>query len=339
MSVISTWCLCWVVRSGFVGQVMRLNPVRWVLVRLGAWALLVILGRRPLTHVPMGFWREQWRVGVMGGVIDQGRTGRARSLTRLNRLMSSVTIDWINASGHNVGGRLSALGTRPRQRELGDGRCGELRLRALPSLDYARSDSVQASSEWMSMSTLAQLLEGIRASVPPEGMDSRIIAIDGLGGAGKTTLATLISSALDECPVIHTDDFASWENNLDWWPRLRNQVLEPLRSNRTARYQRYDWIARELGEWVEVAPAPFIILEGVSSSRDQFRGDLSFTVWVQTPRLQRLCRGLARDGEQMRSYWEQWMRDEDRYFARERPDLRADMVVDGSRPWDSSPLG
>ncbi|WP_461407414.1 hypothetical protein, partial [Ferrimicrobium sp.] len=54
------------VRSGFVGQVMRLNPVRWVLVRLGAWVLLVILGRRPLTHVPMGVWREQWRVGVMG---------------------------------------------------------------------------------------------------------------------------------------------------------------------------------------------------------------------------------------------------------------------------------
>ncbi len=45
---------------------MRLNPVRWALVRLGAWVLLVILGRRPLTHVPMGFWREQWRVGVMG---------------------------------------------------------------------------------------------------------------------------------------------------------------------------------------------------------------------------------------------------------------------------------
>ncbi len=66
ISVISTWCLCWVVRSGFVGQVMRLNPVRSALVRLGTWVLLVILGRRPLTHVPMGFWREQWRVGVMG---------------------------------------------------------------------------------------------------------------------------------------------------------------------------------------------------------------------------------------------------------------------------------
>ena len=78
MSVISTWCLCWVVRSGFVGQVMRLNPVRWALVRLGAWALLVILGRRPLTHVPVGFWREQWRVGVMGR-DDQDLAGTERS--------------------------------------------------------------------------------------------------------------------------------------------------------------------------------------------------------------------------------------------------------------------
>jgi hypothetical protein len=35
----------------------------------------------------------------------------------------------------------------------------------------------------------------------------------------------------------------------------------------------------------------------------------------------------------MRDYWLQWMRDEDRYFEAERPDLRADRIVDGMTTW------
>jgi uridine kinase len=183
------------------------------------------------------------------------------------------------------------------------------------------------------MVTVEAIVARIRGCVPPAGMSTRVVAIDGLGGAGKTTLAALLSASLDDCPVIHTDDFASWENNLNWAPRLREQVLVPLRAKRRVRYQRYDWIARAPGEWVEVDPTPFVILEGVSSSRDQFRGDLALTIWVETPRDERLRRGLARDGEAMRAYWEQWMRDEDRYFDEERPDQRADIVLDGSQPW------
>lgn len=183
------------------------------------------------------------------------------------------------------------------------------------------------------MALLQQLIDLIEVSKPPEAMNTRILAIDGLGGAGKTTLAALISSALGDCAVIHTDDFASWENNLDWWPRLREQVLDPLMANEAARYQRYDWLRRELAEWIEVQPADHVILEGVSSSRDRFRNALAVTIWVETPRNERLRRGLARDGEALRDYWIQWMRDEDRYFETERPDLRADIIVDGLTTW------
>ncbi|MBT7203398.1 MAG: hypothetical protein HN867_07910, partial [Deltaproteobacteria bacterium] len=62
-------------------------------------------------------------------------------------------------------------------------------------------------------------------------MQSRIVAIDGCGGAGKSTLATKLAVLLDDCPVIHTDDFASWDHPLDWYPRMIAQVLEPLRHN------------------------------------------------------------------------------------------------------------
>lgn len=60
------------------------------------------------------------------------------------------------------------------------------------------------------------------------GLKTRIVAIDGRGGAGKSTLAARLSELLGGAPVVHTDDFASWDNPIDWWPELLAQVLEPL---------------------------------------------------------------------------------------------------------------
>src|SRR5215212_9991964 len=72
-----------------------------------------------------------------------------------------------------------------------------------------------------------QLLARIRGASAPAGMSTRIVAVDGPGGAGKSTLAAALAAELD-APVVHTDDFASWDNPLDWWPRAIHQVLEPL---------------------------------------------------------------------------------------------------------------
>lgn len=179
------------------------------------------------------------------------------------------------------------------------------------------------------MLAIQDIAQKITRANAPDGMITRIVAIDGPGGAGKSTLASQLSAVLNNAPIVHTDDFASWDNPLDWWPRLINQVLNPLAINQETHYQRYDWTLEKLAEWHRLEPTDYLILEGVSASRKAFKPYLTYCIWVETPREERLRRGLERDGEAMRSQWEQWMRDEDAYIEREHPDETADVVVSG----------
>jgi uridine kinase len=158
----------------------------------------------------------------------------------------------------------------------------------------------------------------------------RIVAIDGCGGAGKSTFAARLSRAVGDCPVAHTDDFASWEQPLEWWPRMLRELIEPLASGRDATYRRYDWESRRLAEPLRIEPAPIVIVEGVSASRSEWAQQLAFAVWVTAPREVRLQRGLERDGEQATDLWAGWMAAEDAYLRRDHPIERADLVVDGA---------
>lgn len=164
-------------------------------------------------------------------------------------------------------------------------------------------------------------------SVPRLG-STRLVAVDGPGGAGKSTLAERLAVACG-AELLHTDDFASWDNQFDWWARLESQVLEPLGQDRPARYQRYDWTTRTLSEWHEMASPDVLILEGVSSARAAVRNRLSLSIWVETPRDTRLARGLDRDGVEALPLWQRWMDAEDAHFAADRTPDHADVIVNG----------
>jgi uridine kinase len=166
----------------------------------------------------------------------------------------------------------------------------------------------------------------IGSARPPEGVATVIVAIDSCGGAGKSTLAAELSADFDAV-VVHTDDFASWDHPLDWWPRLRDEALVPLGDGRPAHFRRYDWDARVLAEEIEVAPGGVVIVEGVSSSRRAFRPWLAASIWVEAPRELRLLRGLARDGESARAQWETWMAAEDAWIDSESPAAACDLIV------------
>jgi uridine kinase len=155
-----------------------------------------------------------------------------------------------------------------------------------------------------------------------------LLAVDGPGGAGKSTLARQLAVRLGAM-IVPTDDFAAWYDPLDWWPRMLTEVVEPLSRGLPARYQRRDFSTGVLLDWTTVPPARFTIIEGVSSSRRDWAERLCFSVWVDTPREERLRRGLERDGADAVTLWQKWMATEDAFFALDRPWERADAVIPG----------
>lgn len=166
----------------------------------------------------------------------------------------------------------------------------------------------------------------------------RLVGVDGCGGAGKSTFAQRLSEAGGGWPVVHTDDFASHAEPMQWWPRMLRDVVGPLLRGEPARFHPYDWVARTFAATeIVVAPAPIVVIEGVGATRAAWRDRLALRVWIETARDVRLARGIARDGEQLREFWADWMRAEDGYVAEEDPQAYADLVVDGNPDAPSSP--
>lgn len=177
------------------------------------------------------------------------------------------------------------------------------------------------------VATFADLAAMIVRRTPP--MPVRLVAVDGPGGSGKSTFAARLATFLDDAPMVHTDDFASHDEPIDWWHLLEEGVLRPYADGRPARFRPYDWVARRRAGWVEVPPAPVVLIEGVSSARAAARDRLTYSAWLQTDRSERLRRGLERDGAELAGFWAGWMAAEDAFYAGDPTVDTVDLVVDG----------
>lgn len=166
--------------------------------------------------------------------------------------------------------------------------------------------------------------------MPARAGETRVIAIDGPAGSGKSSFAERLASVLS-LPVLRTDDICTGWGGLPEVPaRLVEWVLMPLAGSKPPRYRRYDWEREAYGDWIELPKVETLIIEGVMSGSLAASPYLSMVIWVTAPEATRLQRGVQRDGEHHRQRWLEWMRHERELFERDGTLERASVVVDGA---------
>lgn len=157
---------------------------------------------------------------------------------------------------------------------------------------------------------------------------TRVLAVDGRSGAGKTSLARELRTGIG-APLVSLEDlYGGWDGLEDGIDLLVREVLEPLAAGQPALVPRYDWIARRWAEPVVLDPPQHLIVEGVGAGARRAAAYVSLLVWLEAPLAVRKKRALDRDGETFAPYWDRWAAQEDAMLARERTPERADLVLE-----------
>ncbi len=176
----------------------------------------------------------------------------------------------------------------------------------------------------------------VAVSRHPSG--TRVVAVDGRSGAGKTTFAEALADELHlrtgvRPQVVHMDDiYPGWDGLAASVDLVVGWVLEPLGQGRDGRFHRWDWEADRRGDEVVVPVADWVVLEGVGSGSAGCRPHLAAIVWLDADFDVRRRRGLDRDGESFRPHWQAWAEQEEALFRTQSTREHADLVIDTTGP-------
>ncbi|GAC1392104.1 MAG: AAA family ATPase [Candidatus Saccharimonadales bacterium] len=163
-----------------------------------------------------------------------------------------------------------------------------------------------------------------------------LIAIDGFGGSGKTTLAEQLKDALKDAFIINLDDFIikskliepSWDKGAFDRERLEQQVLIPATTGKYVAFQKLIWVTDTLSEPVNVPKVAYLIVEGISSYHPNIAKYYDYKIWVDTPIELARERGRARDGtNENAQYWDLWAENDLKYQQNYHPEQAADIVI------------
>lgn len=165
---------------------------------------------------------------------------------------------------------------------------------------------------------------------PARAGRTRVVAIDGRSGAGKTSLAEELRAELN-APVVSLEYlYGGWDGLEHGVDLLVSEVLRPIAAGRTALVPRYDWVRREWDAPFPLAAPDVLIVEGVGTGARRAARYESVLVWLEAPGPVRKRRALDRDGQTFAPYWDRWAAQEDAMLARENTPERADIVIDAA---------
>ena len=201
-----------------------------------------------------------------------------------------------------------------------------------------------AVTQWQVSATDELVAHLLNLVGTPQGRPA-IIAVDGRGGSGKTTLTTALAAAVPGAQAFHLDDLI-WNEPLYDWDQLYVDTLTQLRQAGSLDLVPDKW--REHGREGSIripAGSPLVLVEGTGAGLAAVRSLIDAHVWVQTGDDVAERRGIKRDiaegvngdAEESVRFWHWWMAGERLFFAKDRPWRRADVIVSGDAPTGVGP--
>jgi uridine kinase len=176
-------------------------------------------------------------------------------------------------------------------------------------------------------------LAGRLAGLTPRLGRTRLIAVDGRSGSGKTWLAEELAGAVG-APVIHLDDlYRGWEGPASALGALTDWVVGPLGRGEAARWRRFDWGSMEYAEWHRTPAAEVVLVEGCGSVRAALASVYAARIWVEAPAAARDQRLRARaDWAAYAPHARQWAEQEDELYRLEQTRQHCDVIVENLAP-------
>ncbi len=140
-----------------------------------------------------------------------------------------------------------------------------------------------------------RLADAVASATAPSPTPA-VVAVDGRGASGKSTLARSLATALPAAVVVHTDDVAWHHSFFDWADLMMSGVLEPALAGRAVSYRPPAWDdrarpARSRSRRTRVSCS----VEGTGAARRELEHLLSFRIWVQSDFFLAEQRGIERD--------------------------------------------
>ncbi len=182
-----------------------------------------------------------------------------------------------------------------------------------------------------------------------------IVAIDGHGASGKSTVAEGLCKRTG-ASLVRTDDFfvpprrqvllgGGGETKIPSGSpagpparsigayydvaRLRIEGLEPLQARHEAVFHAFDWGAGAVSRReTRIEPNDLVVLEGVYSGAPELSDLVDRAIFVDTPEPERLRR--LHDRVAPEDWDEEWLRAEKEYFSTTRPLDSFDLVIRGT---------
>lgn len=172
-----------------------------------------------------------------------------------------------------------------------------------------------------------------RTAVLPEGIAAPTVIIDGPSGAGKTTLAQMLSQQWGEgrASVFHLDDVYPGWGGLAEGAAVAQTLLLQRAAGKPAHWQRYDWLTAQHAEWNMLDPFRPLIVEGCGSLTAAITNASQVRLWVGAPDDLRKQRALGRGGEDYDAHWSQWDEQFTAFVLRATPVQYSTMTVAATR--------